>query len=118
MKKFYILSAALITVVMLSCSKDEESVVDCFGESLLLSIHHNASTENTKLINFNVDYSGDHTFDNTIKWDFGDGTPTQTITGKTATHTYATAGPYTAKATVTLNKRKCSYNLEESLTVH
>lgn len=118
MKKTGILLLTLITVITLtvSCGK-EDDIVDCFGESLLLSIHHYKSAENLKEVNFTVKYSGDHPFDNTVKWNFGDGTPVQTFTGKEAKHTYQNPGSYTAKATVSLNNGKCSYDLDETVTI-
>lgn len=117
MKKINNLILALIVIGASSCSKDEESIIDCLGQSFLVNVHHEASAENPKQINFSVSYSGDHTVSNTIKWNFGDGTPVQTVSGLTASHTYATAGPYTAKATVTLNGGACSFDPEESVTV-
>ena len=118
MKKINNLILALVVIGASSCNKDEESIIDCLGESFFLNVHHEAAAENPKQINFSVSYSGDHTPGKTVKWNFGDGTPVQTVTGLTASHTYATAGSYTAKATVTLNKGACSFDPEEPVTVH
>jgi PKD repeat protein len=49
-----------------------------------------------------------------FSWDFGD---TQTGTGKTATHTYAAAGTYTVKLSVTDDKGNCPQTLTSTVSV-
>lgn len=106
---------ALLTVF--SCSdKAAESVVDCFGESILIDVHHQASSQKATQIDFNVSYTGDHKMDTAIKWDFGDGT-VQTLNGLTASHTYTKAGTYTAIAKVGLNNGGCSFDIKETVTI-
>lgn len=117
MKKINYLFAAFLAIGSLSCSKEESSIADCFGESFLISIHHNVSTENPKLVNFNVTYGGDKSFDNKTKWDFGDGTPIQTLSGHETSHTYTTAGKYVVKATASLNGGKCATDVKETITI-
>lgn len=117
MKKINYLLIAFTAIGLLSCSKEEHSIADCFGESLLVNIHHNVSTENPKLVNFSVTYSGDHSFDNKTKWDFGDGTPIKTLSGHETSHTYTTAGKYHVKATASLNGGKCNTDVKETITV-
>lgn len=111
---FYIL---LIAIMCSTCSKQIEDVIDCFGESLLLDVHHHNVQTDPKQVNFNVTYSGDHNLDTTIKWNFGDGTPSQNVSGVSTSHTYSTAGSYTVKATITLNNKSCSYDVAESVTI-
>jgi hypothetical protein len=118
MKKI-LLFIPLIALAITACSKDDgKSVVDCFGESLFVDVHHTASAENSRTINFNVTYSGSHTLNNSITWNFGDGT-SQTATGTAISHTYAQHGNYTAKANVSINKdsESCSYSVNESVSI-
>ncbi|MGO4592525.1 PKD domain-containing protein [Leifsonia sp. 2TAF2] len=63
-----------------------------------------AFTSNATFLDASFDASGSSDPDGTIAsyaWDFGDGA---TGTGVTATHSYAAAGPYTVKLTVTDDK--------------
>lgn len=98
-----------------SCGKTEESIVDCLGESFLTNVEHSASAENVKTINFTVGHSGEQQLNNSIKWNFGDGAQ-QTVTGKSANHTYAQAGVYNAIATVTTSGG-CTFDVKETVNV-
>lgn len=116
MKKLSILFLAFGAVVILSCGK-EDDILDCFAQSVLLNVHHSTSGDNPKQVNFNVSYSGDHSLDGNVQWDFGDGTGVQNVNGVTANHIYANAGSYQVKAVVAINGGSCSYDLKESVTV-
>lgn len=118
MKKSKVLIAVIAFGSLIACCNDDiKSVVDCFGESLLLDVHHSKATENPKQVSFEVSYLGDHSLDGTIKWNFDDGTAVETLTGTTATHTYTSAGTYHATATVSLNGGGCSYDVKETVTI-
>lgn len=118
MKKLKFLLLAIIVGTMSSCGDDDtKSIVDCFGESLLISVDHEKVETNPKQVNFEAKYFGDHDLDGTIKWNFDDGTPVQALPGTTASHTYVNAGTYHATATVILNGGGCSYDVKETVTV-
>lgn len=106
-----------IVLLICSCSdKEAKSIVDCFGESLLIDVKHTSSESNQSQINFNVTYSGDHAIDNMVKWDFGDG-KVQTTNGIIANHTYDKSGTYTVVAKVGLNNGGCSYDIKETVVI-
>ncbi|MFY0483839.1 PKD domain-containing protein [Flavobacterium sp. PLA-1-15] len=119
MKKTTTLLLAFVIFGITSCSPDKliESATDCLFESALVLIDHTKATEDPKKVTFEITYGGEKNLDENIKWDFGDGTPVQTLTGTTATHTYTTAGSYTAKAVVTLNGGKCSYDKHNTVDI-
>lgn len=118
MKKAIQLFIAILFLGILSCDKEEKSIVSCLGENLLFTIDHEIADENPKQVNFTTAYFGtSHTFDDTVNWDFGDGT-VQPINGKTASHLYTASGNYTVKANVSLNGGACSYTLTEHVTVN
>lgn len=117
MKKINCLFIAFVAIGLLSCSKEEHSITDCLAQSFLIYIHHDVSTENPKQVNFSVTYSGEHSFDNKTKWDFGDGTPIKTLSGHETSHTYTTAGKYHVKATASINGGKCNTDLKETITI-
>lgn len=117
MKKINYLFVAFLAIGSLSCSKEVSSITDCLGQSFLTLIHHNVSTENPKLVNFSVTYSGEHSFDNKTKWDFGDGTPIQTLSGHETSHIYANPGSYVVKAHASLNGGECSPEVKETIKV-
>ena len=107
---------ASFLMVSESCKKTKEAI-DCFGESLLVSMTHTADGSNPKKVDFTINYSGDFEFQN-VKWEYGDGA-TETISGKTASHTYAEAGTYEVRWTVTIkhDKETCSPSYQKSITV-
>lgn len=118
MKKLKLLLLAITAGIIMSCGDDDtKSIVDCFGESLLINVYHEKVEANPKEVTFEVKYFGDHDLDGAIKWKFDDGTPVQTVNGTTATHTYTTAGTYHATATVSLNGGGCSYDVKETVTI-
>jgi len=118
MKKTIQFFTAVLFFGLMSCEKEEKSIVDCFGENLLFTVDHEIDAENSKKVNFTTAYFGSHhTFDDAVNWDFGDGSPAQTIAGKTASHTYTAVGSYTVKAKVSLNNGSCSYTLTEHVTI-
>ncbi|MDR2272900.1 MAG: PKD domain-containing protein [Sphingobacterium sp.] len=114
--KFIKTFCLLSLLTFFSCGKAEKSIVDCFGESILVDVHHKAAADAASKIDFNVSYGGDHKMDTAIKWDFGDGT-IQTLNGLTASHTYSKAGTYTVIAKVGLNNGGCSFDIKETVTI-
>jgi hypothetical protein len=79
-------------------------------------LHHNADAQSPKLINFHIEYDGEHTLNNSVEWDFGDG-QTATLTGLTASHTYAAAGSFHVKATVKFTDNDCSPDINRTVDV-
>lgn len=94
----------------MACNADDYKIVNCFGEALAVDISYSIPDGNPKTRNFNVAYDGDYTLNNTIKWNYGDGTE-QTVSGPEASHTYPQAGNYTAIATITIDDTSCSFDL-------
>lgn len=118
MKKINILILALAFVGLVSCGDDDaKSIVDCFGENLLVTVDHTKAAGNPKQVNFEVEYFGEKNLDNTLKWNFGDGTAPQNITGTTVTHTYANPGSYETTVTISLNNGGCSFDVKKHITI-
>lgn len=85
-----------------ACKKELESIINCTGEGLLMSVNHAADAGSAKLIHFEAQYSGSHTLES-VSWEFGDGT---TGTGAKVDHTYAAAGTYQVKAKIKIKSGK------------
>ncbi|QBQ41338.1 PKD domain-containing protein [Sphingobacterium psychroaquaticum] len=116
--KLNIVLCSLLALTTWSCSKkDADKVVDCFGQSLLVDVHHSPVSGEPSRINYSVKYVGEHELNTVIKWNYGDGTPVQNVTGTTSSHTYAKAGTYTAIATVSLDGASCSFDIKETVTI-
>ena len=114
-----VLVLALLGIMALSysCKKDAEHVINCLFEHF--SIDHTIDAQDPKTVTFTVSYDGEHTLENSIVWNFGDG-HTETISGTTAVHTYSASGTYeaTARVTVTEGDSYCTHNPTESVTVN
>lgn len=118
MKAKIILLVAVLGLTFSSCHKDDgEGIVDCFGDSILLIIHHSEDPSNTHIVNFTMHYSGSNTITG-IDWNFGDG-QTAHSTGTTISHTFASPGTFTVKGNTTLNKTSgnCTVNVPKEITV-
>ncbi len=117
MKKILTISVfALVFFISNSCSKAEESIVDCAFESAYVQIHNSTDGTNPKLMNYSIEYTGSGTLQS-VTWTFGDG---KTGTGAVVTHTYAAAGTYEAVATVTVKKdgSECGTTKKRTVTVN
>lgn len=117
--KTIILFVATVLFLNFSCSKDVISdAIDCVGESFFMKIKHTTNGANPKKIDFTIEYSGVYTI-KSIKVSFGDGT-SATITGNTVSHEYASAGTFTVKADITIQKGKenCTSSPTKSVTVN
>lgn len=108
-----------IGVSFSGCKKGTDDVIDCLAEGLQVGVNHSVDTQNSKTIHFEVTYSGDHQLDNSIKWDFGDGT-VKTLNGATAQHTYSSTGTFHAKAEITVRNGEawCGHDLTETVDVN
>lgn len=117
MKKRTFIPYLLLFILLLgSCKKAAESAVDCFGESLLTSVHVMVSSTNAKQVTTEVRYGGTKTISG-IKWEFGDGS-TASTTERTSTHVYATPGSYTVTARVTFSNGTSSCEVDPTRTVN
>ena len=120
-KNFTIITILLIvsSLNFVSCKKDIEDSIDCLSEGFLISVSHTPDAQDSKKITFKITYSGDHSLDNSVKWDFGDG---QTETkGTEVTHTYSNTGAFTVKAmdiTVRNGDAWCSHEKDLELTIN
>lgn len=116
--KFTIAFIAAVLLLGFSCSKsDIEKGIDCVGESLFVKLKHTTDGTNPKIINYSVEYTGTYTL-KSVKWTFGDGTPT--VEGTSVSHTYTAAGTYTVKADVTIQHGNgtCTSSPTKSVTVN
>ncbi len=115
---FPLLLALSIMLAGSSCLRDLRDSIDCAAEFISVSLHHVTDMEDPKEVSFDLTYSGSYRVDDQITWDFGDG-QSQTRTGLTATHTYASSGNYTVTATVTLRNddASCTSELTELVRV-
>ncbi|RZL33255.1 MAG: PKD domain-containing protein, partial [Pedobacter sp.] len=94
MKKKQLLASALVIMMAFAgCKKAAESMIDCFSESVLVSVHVSVNATNAKQINTEVRYSGSKKVTG-VKWEYGDG-GTESTTALTGSHTYNSAGNYT-----------------------
>jgi hypothetical protein len=117
--KAIILFIFFLLFISFSCGKDDiEKGIDCVAESVNVHLKHTADATNAKKIDFVIDYTGTYTF-KSVKWTFGDGT-TETVNGKTVSHTYTTAGTFTVKADVAIQNGKtiCTSSPTKSVTVN
>ena len=112
---FISLAAIILTS---SCKKAAESIINCIGESLLVTIQATPDSIDPKKIQFSIRYTGSLTM-STITWDFADGTPVAEGAASTS-HTYATAGSYLVLATVKLQKGSstCVPKPQKNITVN
>lgn len=119
-----ILMIAALFVLSISCSKsDIENGIDCVGESLFEKVKNTTDPTNPKKVDFAVEYSGTNTL-KSVKWNFGDGTPAETVTatGTTAiiSHTYSAAGNYTVRADITVQNggESCTSSPTRTITIN
>lgn len=105
----------MIGMLFVGCKKSSERIVDCFGESLKLSVHVTVNPNNAKQVSTEVKYWGEKKISG-IKWEYGDGA-TETTTGLTGNHLYASAGTYTVKARVTFTEGKSSCEVDPTKAV-
>ena len=118
MKKKLFLFISFLT--LLSCSSsDTENIISCLFEGTNLRITSTTSSTNSKEVSFTLTYTGDETLDNSIIWDFGDGT-TGTFSGTTTTHVYMASGTYKVVAKPTLRNVDafCSVSKEKDITIN
>lgn len=116
--KFAILFIAVLSILSVSCGKDDiEKGIDCIGESLFEKVTHTPDAADSKKINFSVEYTGTKTL-KSVKWTFGDGTPS--VEGVSVSHTYSAAGTYSVKADITIQdgKGSCTSSPVKSVTVN
>lgn len=114
--KVVVLFSVFVALVSFSCGDDLEKAVDCVTESALLELSHTTDAANAKKIDFEIKYTGEYTV-SSVKWTFGDGSAEQTVSGKTVSHTYTTAGSYSVKADITIKKGSSSCNQSKTKTV-
>lgn len=123
--KFTFMFIAFVFLVSFSCGKDDiEKGIDCVGESLFVKMKNKTDDTNIKKLDYSIEYSGTYTL-KSVTWNFGDGTPVQTVTVTSGTtsavsHIYSAAGTYTVKADVTIQKgsSNCTSSPTRSITVN
>lgn len=117
MKKMKLIGCVLIAfIIFAGCKKSSKAVVDCFGESLKVSVHVTISSTNSKQITTEVKYWGSKKVSG-VKWEYGDGS-TESTTGLTGSHTYAAGGAYTIKARVTFTEGKSSCEVDPTKNIN
>lgn len=113
--KLKLVTFFVVFTLLVSCSRnDDDTPIDCIGDSLLALVEHDAADDNPRKITFTVVH-GDDPGVRSITWDFGDNA-TQTTETTTVEHTYAQAGTYHVKLTVRLTN-SCSFEKTRSITV-
>ena len=118
-QKFVLLAILLFGMSLsFSCKKETEELIECITEELLFGFDATISGQDPKTVTFEISYDGDHTLDNSIKWDFGDG-EVKTLNGKTAQHTYSASGSYDVKAEVTIRNGDayCTYEFKKTVDI-
>jgi hypothetical protein len=96
-----------------SCGK----IINCTGESLLISIDITPDGDEPNLVEFQVTYSGDFELES-VDYDFGDGQSAKGE-GTLVAHRYATSGVFDAVIQVALKdkNRDCRAQFDRVVTV-
>ena len=117
-KKYNILGIFLIIGICFfySCHKDSGESISCLGELTHIHLDHTIDADNAKKVSLDVSYTGKYTLDNSINWDFGDGT--KTSGGKSIEHTYSNTGTFTVTAKVTLKNGDAYCSTEKTEKVN
>lgn len=117
-KRFLVFLSLTAIILTASCKKATESLINCIGESLLVTIQAAPDATDPKKIQFSIRYTGSLTM-STITWDFADGTPVAEGAASTS-HTYAAAGSFLVSATVKLQKGSstCVPKPQKNITVN
>ncbi|OXB06474.1 PKD domain-containing protein [Flavobacterium pectinovorum] len=123
--KFTIIVFVVASLLSFSCGKDDiEKGLDCVAESIYVKLHNKTDETNIKKMDYSIEYSGTYTL-KSVKWNFGDGTPAQTVTVGSGTttsisHIYAAAGTYTVKVDVSIQNGNstCTSSPTRSITVN
>jgi PKD repeat protein len=109
-----------ILIVLLSCNSDDaENTINCLFAGADFDVNHSIDPDNSLMVNFTVDYDGEFNLDNSVDWDFGDGT-TQTLSGTQASHEYSSPGNYSVKVKPTIRDGGafCTPELTENVSVN
>lgn len=108
---------SVLVLTSTGCDKALDSITDCAGESLLISVHYEANDANPRIVDFEIHYSGEFSV-TSVAWNFGDGN-NQTVKTLEVEHTYATAGTYEITAEVNLKKggKSCQVKPKETVVV-
>jgi PKD repeat protein len=119
MKKILLVVLVLISILSACSSSDSENIISCVFEGANFNLSSNVSAANSKEVNFTLTYTGDETLDNSIVWDFGDGT-TGTFSGNSVSHTYSTTGTFrvVAKPTLRNGDAFCSITKDREITIN
>ncbi len=105
----------IVAMSFVACKKTSERVIDCFGESFLVSVHVKVNEANGKQVATEVKYLGSKTISG-VKWEYGDGS-TESTTDLVGNHTYASAGTYTVKARVSFRDGKSTCEVDPTKSV-
>lgn len=98
-----------------SCERSVDGIVNGFGDSLLYSLEANPKTDNSKEINFVVNYSGPKTI-SSVDWEFGDGEKLTTV-NKSTTHLYNNVGTFNVIANAKANNGELVVTLKKTVTI-
>ncbi len=114
MHKPLIFFCICLTVLMTSSCKD---IINCTGESLLISIDITPDGDDPNLVEFQVNYSGDFELEG-VDYEFGDGQSAKGE-GTMVTHRYENSGVYDAVIQVKLKdgKRDCRSEFDRVVTI-
>ncbi len=102
----------------LSCKKITDDIIDYSIEAIMLSIHYETDTTNSKLIHFEFkdESSGDFKLKNEISWNFGDGHSIKSD-GLKIDHTYQSTGTYEVVASYIFEKGSTTCNGDKKKSV-
>lgn len=112
--KFAFLLLLSSFIALESCKREEEAVVDCFGNGLETSLSVKIASDNTKKVNTSVTYIGSQTIES-IQWNFGDNSNT-TTTATSVEHIYTSTGTYDVTANVKFTSG-CSVSPKKTITI-
>lgn len=94
----------IICLLSTSCNDNgiDDDTIDCVKEEILVKIDRAFDPDDSKTVNFTINYTGNKTI-TSVMWDFGDGI-SETDSNISTMHTYADTGLYNVKADVNITQ--------------
>ncbi len=114
----FVLIIFISIISSLSCKKITDDIIDCSIEAMMLSVHYETDTTNSKLIHFEFknESTGDFKLRNEISWNFGNGQSIKS-TGLKIDHTYQSTGTFEVVASYILEKGSSTCNGDKKKTL-